>query len=211
MDTHRLPPACVVLEGPAPGLWHTLTRARMGSPWQHAWMLLDAWAGIESTWAGVRTFDPLERFAQLEQGRAFVILDPYWLTDDERRAVADSARSFVGRGYDFGQWLWWALTRSFWDDGTGRMICSRLLTAAFEAALDTHPFDHDAGRSMGAAHRRRGWVTPNDWRYCPYLRCIVAVQSSVPSLHAQDLPTTIWPSPWGDRHAVGSPRPPKEV
>jgi hypothetical protein len=203
METHRLPSACVVLEGPTLTLWSRLTAWRLGTPWVHAWLMVDAWTGVEATATGVRTFDPWDRFAQLEQGRAFLVLDDVTLDDERRAAIGREALAMVGRGYGWRSWLGFALFRRVVGSAQGRVICSRLITAAWEAALGWHPWTTDAGTTLGASDRRRGYGVPGD--FVPALSVIV----SAPGVHVPHPPPETALNPWRRRAAPGSPRPPK--
>ncbi len=205
MDVHRLPAATVVLEGPTRRWWSQVQAKRLGSPWVHAWLLADAWTGVEARPGGVRTFDPLERFRQLEQGRAFVLLADLSASDAERAAIGAAARGLVGLGYGWLEWLQFAAFRRIAGGQRGRVICSRLVTLAWEAATGRHPWSDDAGRTLGASDRRKGFGVPGDFVAAPSLSCIGAAPGV--GVGESRLPGPVHPSPWGDRYPLGSPRP----
>jgi hypothetical protein len=210
MDTHRLPPGCIVLEGPGPSWLGRFVRWRLGSPWGHSWQLLDAWTGIEAGWSGVRTFDPLERFAQLEAGRAFLVLDrPIPDVDREKIRSVALTGGFVGRGYHWVQAVWWALTRGFFVDRARHLVCSFVHTAIEAAALGRHAFADDAGETIGAERRRRGLVTPADYLSGGGYAVLVSAPG-VGRWAVRNQPAENGFNPWADRAPVGSPRPPKE-
>lgn len=210
MDVHRLPPASVVLEGPTLRWWSRLTARRLGTPWVHAWLLVDAWTGIEARASGVRTFDPLARFAKLEEGRAFAVLTDPAMPDYDRQAIGDAAQAMVGHGYGWLEWLSFALFRRIAGGQRGRVVCSRLITAAWEAALGSHPLSGDLGPTLGARDRRRGYCVPGDLLYGTGLRCIAAAPGV--GVGPDRLPLVIeGVNPWADRYPVASPRPAREA
>jgi hypothetical protein len=171
--------------------------------------LLDAHTAIEAVGGGVVLFDPRERFASLEQGRAFVICNPR-ISEPQRLRYADVAPSFVGTTYRRWQVVAWALTRWFFRDrATDGVICSHLCARLAFWAAGVHGFEQSPGDGHAAAMRRQGYVTPDEYLRSPHYDVIGAVQGlgrwAVP-----DLPLIRAVNPWADRYPVGSPRPPRQ-
>lgn len=193
METHRLPIGSVVVNGPNLSWFQKLMRWRMGSPWVHCFIILNENEGIESTISGgTRIFDLKERFASLEEGRAFVILDHPALTprnaDTEflrRKLVWNLRTKYVGRRYDIVQWLLFAFFRAFMFDGPRRIICSRLVTAAFEE-IGINIFSNESLNTLGSRNRFKGWCIPSDLINSDF-GVIVAVQGH-PSVAVNPLP-----------------------
>ncbi len=209
MDTHRLPPGAVVLEGPGPSWTGRLLRWRLGSPWGHCWTVVDAWTGIEAVGGGVTMFDPLERFASLEQGRAFVVCNPR-IPDYLRARYAELAPAFLETPYRPWQVVTWALTRWFFRDRPSQgVICSHLCARLAHHAAGRHGFEDATGESHAAAMRRHGYVTPDEYLRTPHYDVIDAVQG-VGRWAVADLPIVRAVNPWADRFPLGSPRPPRQ-
>jgi hypothetical protein len=97
--------------------------------------------------------------------RAYVVLDLPTLTLADRCKLALHARSYVGRFYDVGQALLYTVNRRFESDGTGTMVCSRLVTAAYYSGLglDLFPVEKraEAPRTR-RANLAKGYATPAD-------------------------------------------------
>lgn len=201
MDTHRLPPGSVVLEGYTQSWFSKLTGARMGQPWTHCFMILDENTGVEATFSkGVTTFDLKARFRKLEEGRAFVILDLPKLsprndyTDKLRgRLVFNTIHQLVGRKYDPIQWLLFGLFRIFLYDGPRRVVCSRLITAAYET-IEENIFDHEHRATVGSRNRFKGFCTPGDLLGSS-LRVILSSPGH-PSVAVNPMPPEVLPNPY---------------
>lgn len=108
-------------------------RWAQGSPWTHVVLLTSPTTYIEAyPFYGVRV-GHLDRVLEdsKQRGRSWLLFDVPGVSTAERQAVVDHAESWVGRRYDYVQALAWWFTKGFWRDGELRMICSRLITAAY--------------------------------------------------------------------------------
>jgi hypothetical protein len=150
-----------------------------GSWWTHVVLVTGADEITEAWMPRVRTRSLIDRIAELRrEDRAFVVLDLKGITHDERCRLARGARSYTGRFYDVGQAVLFGLGRRFVKDGPGTLICSRLITAAFQQFLDVPLF---APGVVGQDSRRHedylaGECTPAD-----LLKSILTVVAFSPS------------------------------
>jgi hypothetical protein len=131
----------------------------------HAFLATIPGQGVEAWFPRVRHVRTRARLAELyHDDRAYVVLDLPGITADQRRRVAAAAEAYVGRWYDVGQVLLYAATRRFWNDGTGTLVCSRVVTGAFrQAGIDLFsPAVIRSRRPARAENLRRGWATPVD-------------------------------------------------
>lgn len=103
------------------------------SKWTHAFMVVSKSEAVEASFPRVRKFDLNERIAELEaEKRDYMILEYPGLTIQQRWRIAATSRSWVGRWYDIGQILIFVALGKFHKDGVGTVVCSRLITGAFE-------------------------------------------------------------------------------
>jgi hypothetical protein len=137
----------------------------------HSILVTGADSGVEAWFPRVREVPNLsDRLATFrDQKRAYALLDLPTLTVARRLQIARNGLSYVGRFYDIGQVVLFALTGRFWSDGAGTLVCSRLVTAAYFDARE-NLFDAEV---LGAlppdfprcANLAQGWVTPGDLLY----------------------------------------------
>jgi hypothetical protein len=122
----------IVTEGERKSIVSRLIAYFSGSWATHVFVVTGPDEAVEARFPRVRKFALQDRLYELEQqGRAYAVLDIHQLTTESREAVAAEARGYVGRFYDFGQILMFMLTRRFWQDGSGTLTCSRLVTSAY--------------------------------------------------------------------------------
>lgn len=154
-----------------------LVRFATRSNWTHVFIVASETEGIEAWFpTGVRTFDLQARLAQLEQaGREYRVLDLPEISDEDRARVVQAARSFVGRAYDVLEAIVYFLLGVFIKDGTKRLICSRLVTAAYALALCPLFLPKTVQRCPGEGYHRLdqlidGYVTPAELLWYSELR-----------------------------------------
>lgn len=190
----KLPVGSVVLQGRGKTLVNSLMWWRMGTPWTHAFVVLDHNTGIEASVSkGVVLFDLRQRFEELErEGRAVVVMDhPDFSPDDVykdrlRHKMADRLRSdFIGKKYDHLQWILFGLFRIFWFDSPNRIICTRLVTAGFQK-IHMNVFSKETQKTIGSIHRYNGYCIPSDLLNSD-LRVILSVQGK-DDLAVRELP-----------------------
>lgn len=171
------PGMVVYTEGERWSPWSALIRWATKSRYTHCFIVTGDDQAVEAYFPRVRTLKVSDRLAELErQGRHAVLADyqgrqfslPFF-EDAARRAVADSALRFVGRYYDVLQAALYFVLGAFVNDGPKRLVCSRVVTAAYYDALDISLFSdiEEIGADMGLAPARiaqlqKGWATPND-------------------------------------------------
>lgn len=137
---------------------------------------------VESVIPRVRTSSLSKRMRKLyDEDRAYAILDLQVMEENHRKRVAKKALSYVGRFYDWPQAVAYGVTGDFWNDGPLRLVCSRLITAAYfsigvnlftERVLDVqYPENY---KRLGSL--RSGYIIPPD-----LLRCSLTIESFVPS------------------------------
>jgi hypothetical protein len=98
----------------------------------HTIMVTGPNRGVEAHVPRVRAFDLDERFKTWQtHDQAYAVLDIPGLGLLTRQKIAAQAESYIGRWYDVGQALLFAATGGFFKDGTGTLVCSRLITGAF--------------------------------------------------------------------------------
>lgn len=150
--------------------WISRTIAAVTDSWAtHVHLVVDdARNAVDARFPRVRRLNALQHLKTLRaQDRAALVLRyPGNLRPEELAALTTVAEDFVGRWYDVGQVLLFLLTKRFWNDGTGTLACSRLITAAYHhAGLQLFP-PALLNRHFSAHPRRdeiaRGWVTPAD-------------------------------------------------
>jgi hypothetical protein len=129
------PGQVIVTEG-ARGSWISRGIAwKTESWWTHSLIVVGPGVAVEATSPRICYVDLDKRLKELRQAdRAYVVLDLPFAYD--RRAVANAAEGFVGKWYDHGQILVFALTGRFIGDGIGTLVCSRLCAAAFKKAIN---------------------------------------------------------------------------
>lgn len=139
------------------------------SAWTHVFIVGENDALYESYFPiGVSKDSCAVRFAELERlGQAYRVLRVPELTEHQRAMLVRGALGQWGRKYDVLQAVLYGLFRVFVRDGPMRVICSRFITVAYEAAsIDLFPAAV-LDKRMGVLSRRydqlrRGWCTPED-------------------------------------------------
>jgi hypothetical protein len=159
----------VVTEGGRDSLISRGIAEFQGSWATHAFIGVGKGRAVEAHFPRVRYLNVADRVRELKaQDRAFAILDLPDLRLDRRLLTARKAEEFVGRFYDVGQVLLYALTNRFWNDGTGTLVCSRVVTGAFFGGGKENLFDGATlDRHYPVGHPRRtnlasGYATPAD-------------------------------------------------
>jgi hypothetical protein len=165
----NLRPAQIILTEGGKGLISRSIQRFTRSKVTHALLVTADNVAVEAYFPKVREVSFLQRIKDLQQqDRAFVVLDLPRLALPVRKRVVREARSFIGRRYDVAQIGLFALTGQFWNDGPRRLVCSRLITAAYQQAgvstlfperVIAHQFAGDLSRQ---ANIRAGYVTPAD-------------------------------------------------
>jgi len=153
-----------------------------GSWATHAFIVTDLDTLTEADFPLVRNASLKERLNKLERSdRAWVALDLPGINISRRCRVARKAQSYVGRFYDVGQLFVYAINKlynmvfrghregSFWRDGVGTLVCSRLVTAAYYSGIGVNLFPDDLlaqhypnGHSR-LDNMRNGYVVPVDF------------------------------------------------
>lgn len=202
METWRLPIGAIVIEGPSPSFWNWVVRSVLKKDWPHVWLLCGARLGVEAAKGkGVVQFDAFERFKQLEEGRAFLVLDTLYLTDEERLKIKDAALAAVGRPYDIWNAIFYGLFRSFWNDGPAKLICSRLVTASYWDGIGLNVFKNRPDRSSAKGKGlQKGWCAPHDFIDDSLFRIIV----SSDGWKVRNSPAVEASNPWADRYPHGA-------
>lgn len=156
----------VVITAAGKDLSGQIIQAFVGSPWTHAFIVTGQDEIIESLpLIGVRTYSLNKRMEELvTEKRRYFVMDILDLGKLERLAVAAIARSYLGRGYNYISGLLWLLLGYFFYDSKKRMICSRVITLAYEEAFKLKLFDYKI-TDLDAIHQsdlRKGYATPVD-------------------------------------------------
>jgi hypothetical protein len=166
----------VVSDGPRDSFISREVSRVTRSPRTHAFIITGPDRITEAWVPRVREYSLSERLSQLHrEGRGYAVLDAPWLEARNRRWIADKARSYEGRWYDLGQIALFYLTRRFWNDGDGTLVCSRLVTASYWHGGGFHLFpdwhlrklQRDPNidqRALAArwSNLRQGYATPAD-------------------------------------------------
>ncbi len=173
----------VVTEGGS-GLVSRAVRNATQSPWTHAFVITGEDELTEAWFPRVRSMPLGKRmYALAQEGRRHIALELPDLTAEDRQLVAAKARSYVGRRYDVAQVLLYYALRRFWRDGDGTLVCSRLVTASYRAALgpergDLFPPEFLAALPPELQGRRdnliNGYATPVDLLYS----CLLPVEEA---------------------------------
>lgn len=155
----------------------------------HAFISLGGNVGVEAVFPRVRRIDADARLAHLRSSdRSYVVLDLPAMTLSQRFQVGLTANELVGRFYDVGQMLLYGLTRRFWNDGFGTVVCSRAITASYlsGARLDLFPEEVLAAKypanSPHLDNLRAGYALPVD-----LLKCRLEVVEFQPSSRIHSL------------------------
>jgi uncharacterized protein YycO len=182
----------VVTEGSHKSLISLAIRWATGSWWTHAFLVVGLEQGIEAKLPRVAPVDVQERLAELRrEDRAYAILDLPSLSSPQRLAIVQQANSYIGRFYDLGQDILFALTGQFWNDGTGTLVCSRLITAAYADGAHQDLFDEATlAQQFVPTHSRldnlrSGFAIPSD-----LLQSRLEVVEFVPSSRIRSLAMT---------------------
>jgi hypothetical protein len=135
----------------------------------HALVVTGPGVAVEASLPRVKESSIGARIEYLRQhDRAFAVLDLPGLSPKVRQSIAREARSYIGRRYDVAQIGLFALTGQFWNDGPQRLVCSRLITAAFEQGADIDLFPesvidrHFAPTDKRIGNIRAGYIVPAD-------------------------------------------------
>ena len=155
----------------------------------HSFMALGSTYGIEAVFPRVRVIDTAEKLAHLKANdQAYAVLDLPTSTLGQRYNAVIKALTYEGRFYDVGQLLMYGLTHKFWNDGSGTLICSRLVTASYLEGANISLFpDELLASKYGETHPRlanlrAGYATPAD-----LLLSKLEVVDFVPSSHSPTL------------------------
>jgi hypothetical protein len=155
----------------------------------HAFLSTGGDYAIEAAFPKVRVISVEERLAHLRANdQAYAVLDLPGITVGKRYLVGTKAHEYVGHNYDVGQALLYAFTNKFWNDGTGTLLCSRLVTASYlsGAKIDLFPEELLAQKYDDSNPRldnlRAGYAVPAD-----LLHSKLEVVDFVPSSHSQSL------------------------
>lgn len=146
----------VVTEGERDSIISRLIRWATGSWWTHCFVVSGPDEITEAWFPKVRQSKLSDRLRKLQkEGRAYAVLDLPGVTARQRCQIARTARSFLGRFYDVGQVLCFAIFRRFvLRDGVGTIMCSRLVTGAY-ASIEEHLFDVETiHKQFGAGYSR---------------------------------------------------------
>jgi uncharacterized protein YycO len=176
----------VITEGNRRSLISKLIAWKTQSWWTHTLIVTGKDEAVEAVLPRVRKIKLSERLLELhEEDRAYVVLDFPTLTLQQRWRVALTTGSFVGKFYDLGQLLIYAVLGKFRNDGQGTVVCSRLVSAVYKTALGIDIWDasktpSDFGRLDDL---RDNEVTPHDLLLRTKLQIIHFKPSSlIPSL-----------------------------
>lgn len=148
----------------------------------HVFLVTAPDEAVEAVFPRVKALALSDRLAILQAtDRAYVVMESLGASEAQRTATAYSALTFVGRFYDIWQIFLYALFKRFWKDGKGTLICSRLITLAYEeAGIILFPeMTIKQWFSQKNAHTenlRRGFATPGD-----LLRSNLVVVEFIPS------------------------------
>jgi uncharacterized protein YycO len=157
----------VITEGNGKSIISRGIRIFSGSWWTHGFVVINEIEFVEASFPRVKVGKIGDRLNELErQGRAFVVLDYPGLSEEERDKVAAAASSYVGRVYDYGNFITYILFK-LWYQGTKRLVCSSLMARAFETGLGIRIFDNLRLKLPKESHARvgnlkRGFCTPQD-------------------------------------------------
>lgn len=126
--------------------------------------LVEAWFP-----GGVRQVDARARFEEITRGgREYRVLRLDGLTDADRARLVLGANHQLGRRYDWLQAMCFGWFRRFINDGPKRVICTRMLTEAFDYGLGRPLFPRALlEQRPGETYSRfwqleNGWVTPGE-------------------------------------------------
>ncbi len=174
-----LKPGMMVVTGGDNGFVSRQVSRSTGSSFTHVFMVAESPGKdndgllVEAWMPRIRVFPLKNRLYELEQaGRQAIVLDGPFRNDElfidrTRIRVVENALTHVGKRYDVGQaFLYW-IGNQFRNDGEGKMVCSRLMTAAWYRnyrPLFTEDFLDD---KYGHMHPRysnlmQQWATPVD-------------------------------------------------
>lgn len=177
----------VVTEGDRDDVVSQTIASATGDWATHTFMVSGLDELVEAWFPRVRTMSLLQRVEELERNdRAYAVLDYHALQPLHRRLLVARARSFRGRLYDWPQALVYSLFRDFWRDGPKRLVCSRLITAAYQQALGVELFPEHVLRAQypsdfrRQASLRKGYALPSD-----LLRSRLTVMEFRPSARIQ--------------------------
>lgn len=163
--------AMVVLTASDGGILARLIHYCTGSWWTHCFIVTGPDEGVEAYFPRVRRLSVSKRLAELDaEGRGWMVLDRPRMSPVTRESIAAKARQYVGRLYDPLQSVIFLLVRHFVGDGPKRMVCSRLISAAYDEGGRIDIF-RDVSRYAGPtshlsaariAGLRKGYCTPAD-------------------------------------------------
>lgn len=142
-------------------------RTVIGSPWTHAFIVTGTDELVESMpFSGVKIGSLIQRMAELKkEKRRYFVLDSHLTTRNQKLAIAEKAKSYVGLGYNVLSALYWFLFGYFFYDSHKRMICSRIITAAYQDGAQIDLFSPAKLKKLEPIHREdleNGYATPED-------------------------------------------------
>ncbi len=137
------------------------------SLWTHAFIVTGPDEAVEARFPRIRTIKLSTRMAALQAaGRAYIVLDLPGLSKGTRVAMAEKARSYVGRFYDVSQIFSYAAFGEFRGESQRTVMCSRMITAAFHAVgeelYDTATLIKKSAPRHRIPNLRAGYATPVD-------------------------------------------------
>lgn len=156
----------VVTEGGS-DFWGKVLRWGMQSRWTHCFIVTGIDEIVEAELSGgVRTYSLKKRREELRlENRTLVSYDVPMLNRSERIRIAAQAKSYVGRPYDIITGAFWFLFGRFYHHGKRQLMCSRLVTAAYQDAIGMKLFDRRRLRGLEETHKAdlmAGYCTPDD-------------------------------------------------
>lgn len=113
-----------------------------GSWWTHAFLVTSEHLAVEAHNPRVRSMNIAERLQVLaDNDQKYAVLDLPGITDEQRTLVAEKAVEYVGRSYGNIRSIVFGIARVFWPIKHRELICSDLITRAFEEGLGIRLFD----------------------------------------------------------------------
>jgi hypothetical protein len=162
------PAMVVVTQGDPNSVVSRAIRLVTGSWWTHGFVVISATEAIEAKFPRVVVLNIQERLAELDrENRDYQVMDLPDITDEDRAKVAKAAMDFNHRMYDIWNCVYYMVFK-VWVEGGKRLVCSRLMTAAFYDGLFHKVFRHVYRKlPNGLKHRARnledGYCTPDEF------------------------------------------------
>lgn len=140
------------------------------SVWTHVFLVKDQTTLLESTFpkgVAAASLAAKEQELKANDQRWRVMRYPE-LEPEQVEEILKAATAMLGRRYDILQAILFGLFHRFIDDGPKRTICSRFITAAYNAAhINLFPdaiITASAGKNFYRyAQLKRGWTIPQDF------------------------------------------------